>query len=139
MKKGTRKIFIIVIVYLVISSMYIGVCIDSKDPIIYENLIYESYEVENVIRFIMGLPEIYAGYKGVPPSYIIQIIIKVVIALILIIYLFFDDIRYKKNLKVKDSNNGKNILKVISKIMLYTNSIFIYLFYLYIIYLEIHC
>lgn len=83
MKKILKIIIYIFVAYLLISAIYI---------LPYINFGKEPYAVgpgfseeENIIRTIMGLPPINSTYKGVPPIYLLSVVIRVVISIILLI------------------------------------------------------
>ena len=136
MSEKTKKIIKFVIIYLIISSMYIGVRISFEEPVFYENLVFEETNIiHNVIRIIMGIPPVSKGYgEYVSPKYIIEIITKIVIATILSIYLLIDRIKNNKDIKKE-----VNIFKVISKTLIILLLSGIYLLYLCITYIGVHC
>lgn len=144
MKKSTKKLIIFVIIYLIISSMYIGVHIDFKQQIYYENCT-ETSIFHNAVRIIMGIPPVVKGYEGISPNFFAEIVIKIIIAIGLLIYLIID---YHKN-KNKMTNIEQNeeigkieknmkVLGVITKIIIGIPLVFIFLLYLYMTYCNIH-
>ena len=134
MKRKTIKFLII---YLIISSMYIGVRISFEEPVFYENLVFEETSViHNTIRIIMGIPPVIKGYgEYVSPKFIVEIIIKIIIAIILSIYLLID----KRKNNNKDIKKEVNIFKIISKTVIILLLFGIYLLYLYLTYIGVHC
>lgn len=144
MKKSIRKLIVFIIIYLIISSMYIAVHIDFKEPIYYEN--YEQTSIfYNAVRLIMGIPPVIKGYEGVVPEFLIEIVIKVVVAIILSIYLVIDNLKYKninqeteEDKEVIKIENNIKLLSTIAKLVIIVPLIIILLFSLYIIYLNIH-
>lgn len=144
MKKSTRKLIISVIIYLIISSMYIGVRIDFKEPIYYENYT-ETSIFHNLIRLIMGIPAVVNGYEGVSPKYLSEIVIKIIIAIILSIYLIINNFKYKN--KKLEIEKGKEVIKIeknikilstIAKMIISILIVVIFLLSLYMTYCNIH-
>lgn len=144
MKKNTRKLIIFVIIYLIVSSMYIGVHIDFKQPIYYENYT-ETSIFHNAVRVIMGIPPAAKGYEGISPKFFTEIVIKIIIAIGLLIYLIIDYYKNKNkmvNIKQDDEvvkiEKNMKILGIITKIIIGVPLIFIFLLILYITYCNIH-
>lgn len=137
MSEKTKKIIKFLIIYLIISSMYIGVRISFEEPVFYENLVFEETNViHNAIRIIMGIPPVSKGFgEYVSPKFIIEIIIKIIIAIVLSIYLLVDKIKNND----KSIKKEINIYKVISKILIILVLSGIYLLYLYMTYIGVHC
>lgn len=137
MSEKTKKIIKLIIIYLIISSMYIGVRISFEEPVFYENLVFEETNViHNAIRIIMGIPPVSKGFgEYVSPKFIIEIVIKIIIAIVLSIYLFIDKIKNNN----KDIKKEVNVFKVISKTVIILLLFGIYLLYLYLTYIEVHC
>lgn len=137
MSEKTKKIIKFVIIYLIISSMYIGVRISFQEPVFYENLLFEETNViHNAIRIIMGIPPVSKGFgEYVSPKFLIEIVIKIIIAIILSIYLLIDKIKNNN----EDIKKEVNIFKVISKVVIILLFSGIYLLYLYLTYIEVHC
>lgn len=105
-----KSLTIIIIIYLIISSMYIGAHIDYHVPRKY----YEQYQFEKVskthnnIRLIMGLPKATDGYDLVSTKYLSEIAVKMIIAISLWTYLFVNRL---KNI-LKDENSKYKKLKI---------------------------
>lgn len=137
MSEKTKKIIKFVIIYLIISSMYIGVRISFQEPVFYENLLFEETNViHNAIRIIMGIPPVSKGFgEYVSPKFLIEIVIKIIIAIILSIYLLIDKIKNNN----EDIKKEVNIFKVISKVVIILLFSGIYLLYLYLTYIGVHC
>lgn len=137
MSNITKKLIKILIIYLIISSMYIVVRISYEEPIFYENLLFEETNViHNIIRIIMGIPPVTKGYgEYVSPKFMIEVIIKIIIALILLIYLLYDKVKNKNN---KTLNKEINILNIITRILVIFIFLGIYLLNLYITYIGVH-
>ena len=131
MSRKTIKIIKFIIIYLLVSSMYIGACINFETPIYYEGD-EETIIFFNIFRNAMGVPKVYNGYKGVSSEFLIQIIIKLIIAIILIVYLI------KNRIKNKQTKQKKSFLFIIGKIFVNMLLIFVYLVFLYATYAEIH-
>lgn len=133
-----KKIIIkIIVLYLIISSMYIGVCINFQEPIYYENYV-ESNNTHNIFRLLMGLPKTINGNDSVSPLYIIEIIIKVLIAICLIILLKKQNSAYIKTHNNNYIEKEEKKLLNISTIIIYIPFIIAYLIYLYITFCNIH-
>lgn len=134
MKRKTIKIIKLIIIYLIVSSMYIGACINFETPIYYEG--YEETSIfYNIFRFIMGVPKVYRGYKGVSPKFLIEIIVKLIIAIILIVYLIKN---HMENKKMENEQTKKCFISIIGKMIINMLLIFIYLVFLYATYAGIH-
>lgn len=134
MSNNTKKLIKILIVYLIISSMYIVVRISYEEPVFYENLLFEETSViHNIIRVIMGIPPVSKGYgECASPKFMIEVIIKIIIAIILLIYLLYD------KAKNKTVNKEINILNIIAKTIVIFILLGIYLLNLYITYIGVH-
>lgn len=85
MIKIGMKVFVpIVILYLIVSSIYCSIHIDFRGR---PQITSPGYSREtNLIRSFMGLPSTATTYEGVPPIYLLQVVIKMVIALILLLW-----------------------------------------------------
>lgn len=82
--KNILKIVIIfLIIYLLISSLYILVHINFGNAP--ETVGMGFSESDNKVRIFMGLPKTYSTYKGVEPIYLISVLIRIVLAVILFI------------------------------------------------------
>lgn len=84
-----KLIFIIlVIIYLIASSIYIINKIDynydHRDP--FEAVGMGFSRSDNILRLFMGIPRTTTTYGGVSPSFWIEVIIKLVFAVLLMIY-----------------------------------------------------
>ena len=86
-KKGKVKhgLIFLLIVYLIVSSIYIIAFIDFEEP---NGLYADSMPTfpTNEIRLFMGIPTTGNSYFGVSPLFLIEVIIKLAIAVVLIIY-----------------------------------------------------
>ena len=85
----------IIIVYLIISSIYIFAHIGIGTAQSLE--CKEINRVTNVLRVFMGLPSTQSAYMGVGQTYLIQVAIKIVIAVVLLI--FYPKVSEKNNRK----------------------------------------
>lgn len=82
MKDFKRFIICILISYLIISALYILFHINFfEEPEITGPGFSES---NNVLRLFMGIPKTYSTYEGVSPLFLIEVIIKIIIAIVLI-------------------------------------------------------
>ena len=133
MKDTAKKLIKFIIIYLITSAMYIGVCITFETPKYYEGSEVSAFY--NIFRIIMGVPKVDYGYKGgISPKFLIEIIIKLILAVILSVYLIIDSIKNKKTKITKT----KNFLFIIEKVIINMLLIFVYLIFLYVTYAEIH-
>lgn len=82
--KNILKILIIpIIIYLFISSLYILFHIDfGNAPEVVGMGFSES---NNKVRLFMGLPETRSTYRGVPPIYLLSVVIRLSVAALAII------------------------------------------------------
>lgn len=86
MKSKIKNIVIIIlIVYLIISSIYILFHINFDEEPKYVGPGFSNSN--NILRLFMGLPKTCSTYEGVPPIFLIEVLIKIVLAGILIMYL----------------------------------------------------
>ena len=75
----------ILISYLIISAIYILFHIDFfEEPEIVGPGFSES---NNILRLFMGIPRTLSTYEGVSPIFLIEVIVKIILAIILIKYL----------------------------------------------------
>ncbi len=82
MKDFKRIIICILISYLIISSLYILFHINFfEEPEITGMGFSES---NNILRLFMGIPKTYSTYEGVSPLFLIEVIIKLIIAIVLV-------------------------------------------------------
>ena len=144
MRKTERSLIIFVIIYLIMSSMYIGVCVNFEKHRYFEGYT-ETSPLLNTFRLIMGVPKVVKGYEGVAPKYLLEVLIKVIIAIILSIYLIIDNLKYKheeidvyKNTDVIKSEKYIKLLCTITKIIIIIPFIVIFLIYLYMTYYNVH-
>ena len=87
MKKKLLKVLIIfIILYLFISAIYVLIHIDFGNPPEIVGMGFSSSR--NRMRILMGLPKTVSTYEGVPPIYLIQVIVKVCVGIILSVFLF---------------------------------------------------
>lgn len=100
------KVFVpIVILYLIVSSIYCSIHIDFRGR---PQITSPGYSREtNLIRNFMGLPSTMTTYEGVPPIYLLQVVIKMVIALILL--LWYPKLNEKDQKEMDDNNMGMYI------------------------------
>lgn len=85
-KKLLKLLTMLIIIYIFISAIYVLRHIDFGTP---PEIVGMGFsESRNTMRMFMGLPKTYTTYEGVPPIYLIQVIIKIFIGVILSIVLF---------------------------------------------------
>ena len=84
--KLLKLLIIVVILYLFISAIYVLLHIDFGTPP--ETVGMGFSESRNTLRIFMGLPKTLTTYECVPPTYLIQVIVKVAIGSILLILLY---------------------------------------------------
>ena len=85
MKKILKLLAILIIIYLLISAIYIIMHIDfGKEP---EIVGMGFSETTNKIRLFMGLPKTHTTYEGVSPIYLIHAVIRIVLGVIISIIL----------------------------------------------------
>lgn len=100
MKKILLKIIIwILIIYLIVSSVYIFKHINFGPEPTAVGMGFKSST--NMIRTFMGLKPTYNTYEGVPPVYLISVIIRILIAILL--FTFYHKVNQK--FKIEDKNN----------------------------------
>ena len=85
MKNLLKFLIWIFIAYLFISSLYILFHINFFEEPEFVGMGFS--ESNNVIRIFMGIPNTYSTYEGVSPWFLIEVVIKFVLAFILIKYL----------------------------------------------------
>lgn len=85
MKIFKKIIIIIFILYLVISSLYIAFYIDFDEVPEIAGMGFSSSN--NNLRIFMGIPPTRSTYEGVPPIFLVEVAIKVILSIFLIIYL----------------------------------------------------
>lgn len=86
--KKTKKILIIsIIIYLIISSLYIFLHIDF-DTSSKSTLVLPGFKATtNILRLFMGLPCTFSTNQGISPVFLLEVVIKIIIAIILVVYL----------------------------------------------------
>lgn len=84
MKKIKHILIVLIIIYLFVSSIYILSHIDFYNPPETVGMGFSSSN--NLIRIFMGLSATVSTYQGVSPWFLIEVIIKIIIAIVLIIY-----------------------------------------------------
>jgi len=85
MKKVKKILIYVLIAYLIISALYILFHINFfEEPQVVGMGFSES---KNILRLFMGLPKTFTTYEGVSPVFLIEVIIKISIAIFLIKYL----------------------------------------------------
>ncbi len=85
-KKLINLLVLVIICYLFTSSIYILINIDFNGPSGAVGMGFD--ENNNIVRSIMGLPKTFNTYNGISPIYLLEVIIKILIAFFLIKYLF---------------------------------------------------
>ena len=99
-------IIFIIMIYLIISAIYIVLHIDFGNPENNMLALTEGFNPKkNVVRTIMGLPKTYSMDTSVPPIYLIQAGIKI----LFVILLMFVNIRIIKKMTIKDENENKKV------------------------------
>ena len=92
-----KIVILLSIVYLIASATYITKYIDFGTP---PTIVGMGYSPEtNILRNFMGLPSTYSTYEGISPIFLIESIIKIIIAIILITYYL------KKEKKIKNKTS----------------------------------
>lgn len=85
-KKLLKLLAILIILYLFISAIYVLIYVDFETP---PYIVGPGFsESKNILRIFMGLPPTFTTYEGVPPIYLIQVIVKITTGTILSIVLF---------------------------------------------------
>ena len=82
MKDFKRFIICILISYLIISALYILFHINFFEKPEFTGPGFS--ESNNTLRLFMGIPKTYSTYEGVSPLFLIEVIIKIIIAIVLI-------------------------------------------------------
>ena len=82
MKVIKKILLLILIVYLFISSTYILFHINFGTEPKVTGMGFSNFN--NLIRVFMGIPKTYTTYEGVSPWFLIEVILKVIIAILLI-------------------------------------------------------
>lgn len=85
MKKVINLLIVIVIIYLIISAVYVLFHINFDEEPEFVGMGFS--ESKNMLRLFMGLPETFTTYEGVSPIFLIEVIVKVVLAVFLIRFL----------------------------------------------------
>lgn len=100
--KILKFIVYLILIYLFISAIYVLLHIDFGTPSLIQGDGFS--ERNNMIRIFMGLPKTFTTYEGVPPIFLIQVLVKLVFGIILLIFV---------NKKIKNNNREeiKEILK----------------------------
>ena len=82
MKDFKRFIIYLLISYLIISALYILFHINFFEKPEFTGPGFS--ESNNILRLFMGIPKTYSTYEGVSPLFLIEVIIKIIIAIVLI-------------------------------------------------------
>ena len=85
MKKVIKILIFILVIYLIISALYVLLHIDFFEPPKYAGMGFSP--TNNIWRLFMGLPKTYTTHGGVSPVFLIEVVIKIILAIILIRYL----------------------------------------------------
>ena len=85
MKKLKKMLISIFVVYLIISALYVLFHINFFEPPEYAGMGFSP--TNNILRLFMGLPITHTTYGGVSPIFLIEVVIKIILAIIFIIYL----------------------------------------------------
>lgn len=85
-KKIIKLVVLLLAIYLFISAIYVFNHINFEEPPRFTSPGFSNET--NIIRGIMGLPPTYHTYEGVEPIFMLQVIIKLVLCVVCIIYLF---------------------------------------------------
>lgn len=88
-KKIIKLVVLLLAIYLFISAIYVFNHINFGEPPRFTSPGFSNET--NIIRGIMGLPPTYDTYEGVEPSYLLQVVIKLVLGIICVIYIFKKD------------------------------------------------
>lgn len=85
MKKLMKYLVVILIVYLIISAIYVLFHIDFFEK---SEIVGMGFsESNNILRLFMGLPKTFTTYQNVSPVFLIEVIVKIILAIFLIIFL----------------------------------------------------
>jgi len=85
MKKSKKILIYIFVVYLIISALYVLFHIDFFEQ---RELVGMGFSpTNNILRLFMGLPKTYTTYGGVSPIFLIEVVVKIILAIVLIRYL----------------------------------------------------
>lgn len=85
MKKTMKCLVVILIVYLVISAIYVLFHIDFFEKPEVVGMGFS--EANNTLRLFMGLPKTFTTYEGVSPVFLIEVIAKLILVIFLIRFL----------------------------------------------------
>lgn len=85
MKKSKKYLIFILVVYLIISALYVLFHIDFFEQ---PELVGMGFSTtNNILRLFMGLPKTYTTYGGVSPIFLIEVVAKIILAIVLIRHL----------------------------------------------------
>lgn len=88
MKKKIKEIVIIaIVIYLIISALYVFFHIDFSGSLEGKIVGMGFSEPNNMLRLFMGLPKTFTTNENVSPLFLIEVVIKIIIAIGLIMYL----------------------------------------------------
>lgn len=85
MKKIKKLVIIAIVIYLIISAIYVLFHINFLEKS--ENVGMGYSETNNMLRLFMGIPKTLTTDKGVSPIFLIEVIVKFIISIALIIYI----------------------------------------------------
>lgn len=87
MRKSKKIVIIVIVIYLIISALYVLFHIDFFESSAAEIGGMGFSESNNILRLFMGLPRTFTTNKSVSPLFLLEVVIKIIIAIGLIIYL----------------------------------------------------
>ena len=94
LKRILKIIIPILVIYLLISAIYIAVHVNFGTEPTIVGMGFNSGT--NLLRTFMGLPRTYCTYEGVSPIYLIQSAIKIITAIALLIFYSKINEKFKK-------------------------------------------
>ena len=87
MRKSKKILMIVIVIYLIISALYILFHIEFFESSEAEIVGMGFSESNNILRLFMGLPKTFTTDESVSPLFLLEVVIKIIIAVVLIIYL----------------------------------------------------
>lgn len=87
MRKSKKIVIIVIVIYLIISALYVLFHIDFFESSETEIVGMGFSESNNICRLFMGLPRTVTTNESVSPLFLLEVVIKIIIAIGLIIYL----------------------------------------------------
>ena len=94
LKRILKIIILILVIYLLISAIYIAIHVNFGTEPTTVGMGFSSST--NLLRTFMGLPRTNSTYEGVSPIYLIQSVVKIIIAIALLIFYSKINEKFKK-------------------------------------------